>query len=200
MAAVTIRSDFGAQKNKVWHSFHCFLIYFPWSDGTRCHNLRFLPAILIPACASSSPAFLMMYSAYKLNKSVLPHKLGVFEKNKMPIWNHGADWKGEHSPQGFMTTDAPRCICSPSPPCLCVQNSLSKKLHLKWSQTNSKPRCLIRQIQILSGVTDLKVSGLKESLLHTTNQMRILQSKSIDTLNIMTENLKKKIVIRPQPL
>ena len=28
----------------------------------------FLPAILIPACASSSPAFLMMYSAYKLNK------------------------------------------------------------------------------------------------------------------------------------
>ena len=25
-------------------------------------------AILIPACASSSPAFLMMYSAYNLNK------------------------------------------------------------------------------------------------------------------------------------
>ena len=30
--------------------------------------LIFLPAILIPACASSSPAFLMMYSVYKLNK------------------------------------------------------------------------------------------------------------------------------------
>ena len=30
--------------------------------------LIFLPAILIPACASSSPAFLMMYFAYKLNK------------------------------------------------------------------------------------------------------------------------------------
>ena len=30
--------------------------------------LIFLPAILIPACASSTPAFLMMYSAYKLNK------------------------------------------------------------------------------------------------------------------------------------
>ena len=28
----------------------------------------FLPAILIPVCASSSPAFLMTYSAYKLNK------------------------------------------------------------------------------------------------------------------------------------
>ena len=33
---------FGAQKNKVWHCFHCFPIYFPWSDGTRCHDLRFL--------------------------------------------------------------------------------------------------------------------------------------------------------------
>ena len=30
--------------------------------------LIFLLAVLIPACASFSPAFLMMYSAYKLNK------------------------------------------------------------------------------------------------------------------------------------
>ena len=30
--------------------------------------LIFLPAVLIPACASSNPAFHMMYSAYKLNK------------------------------------------------------------------------------------------------------------------------------------
>ena len=30
--------------------------------------LIFHPAILIPACASSSPVFLMIYSAYKLNK------------------------------------------------------------------------------------------------------------------------------------
>ena len=35
-------SDLGAQKNKVWHCFHCFPIYFPWSDGTRCHDLSFL--------------------------------------------------------------------------------------------------------------------------------------------------------------
>ena len=110
MAAVTICSDFGAPPNKVWHCFHCFPIYFPWSDGTRCHDLTFLIlsfnptfslssfscikmlfsssslsaikvmssaylrlfifllAILIPACALSSLAFCMMYSAYKLNK------------------------------------------------------------------------------------------------------------------------------------
>ena len=42
MAAGTICSDFGAQKNKVWHCFHCLPIYFPWSDGTRCHDLSFL--------------------------------------------------------------------------------------------------------------------------------------------------------------
>ena len=33
---------FGAPKNKVSHYFHCFPVYFPLSDGTRCHDLRFL--------------------------------------------------------------------------------------------------------------------------------------------------------------
>ena len=31
-------------KNKVSHCFHCFPIYLPWSDGTRCHDLSFLNA------------------------------------------------------------------------------------------------------------------------------------------------------------
>ena len=39
MAAITICSDFGAPKNEV---SHCFPIYLPWSDGTRCHDLHFL--------------------------------------------------------------------------------------------------------------------------------------------------------------
>ena len=42
MVAITICSDFGAQKNKVSHCFHCFPIYLPWSVGTRCHDLIFL--------------------------------------------------------------------------------------------------------------------------------------------------------------
>ena len=42
MAAVTICNDFGAQENKVCHCFHCFPIYWPWSDGTGCHDLSFL--------------------------------------------------------------------------------------------------------------------------------------------------------------
>ena len=34
--------DFGAPRNKASHCFHCFPIYLPWSDGTRCHDLSFL--------------------------------------------------------------------------------------------------------------------------------------------------------------
>ena len=33
--------------NKVSHSFHCFPIYLPWSDGTGCHDLRFLNAWML---------------------------------------------------------------------------------------------------------------------------------------------------------
>ena len=29
-------------KKIVWHCFHYFPIYLPWSDGTRCHDLSFL--------------------------------------------------------------------------------------------------------------------------------------------------------------
>ena len=46
--------------------------------------LVFLPAILILACASSSPAFLMMCSAYKLNKqgdNIQPIH------TPFPVWN-----------------------------------------------------------------------------------------------------------------
>ena len=46
--------------------------------------LLFLQAILIPACASSSPTFLTMYSAYKLNKqgdNIQPWH------TPFPIWN-----------------------------------------------------------------------------------------------------------------
>ena len=58
-----------------------------------CHKsvssayLRFLifpAAILIPACASSSPAFHMIYSSYKLNKQGYNMQLW---RTPFPIWN-----------------------------------------------------------------------------------------------------------------
>ena len=41
MAGITICSDFGVQKNKVCHCFHCLPIYLPLSGGPRCHDLSF---------------------------------------------------------------------------------------------------------------------------------------------------------------
>ena len=126
MAAITICSDSGAQKNKVWHFFQCLLsichevmepeaiILVFWMlslkptfslssftfikrlfsssslsairvvSSAYLRLLIFLQAILIPACAYSRPAFLMMYSAYKLNKqgdNIQPWC------TPFPIWN-----------------------------------------------------------------------------------------------------------------
>ena len=53
-------------------------------SSTYLRWLIFLPEILILACASSSPAFLMMYSAYKLNKqgdNIQPWH------TPFPVWN-----------------------------------------------------------------------------------------------------------------
>ena len=61
-----------------------------WSDlaaaaaSAYLRLLIFLPAVLIPACASSSPGFLMMYSAYKLNK----HSDNIQPwRTPFPMWN-----------------------------------------------------------------------------------------------------------------
>ena len=55
------------------------------ASSTYLKLLIFLWAILIPACASSSPAFHMIYSAYKVNKqgdNIQPWC------TPFPIWNH----------------------------------------------------------------------------------------------------------------
>ena len=125
MAAVTIFSDFGVPRKKIYHCFHSFPIYLPWSDGTRCHDLHFLklsfkptfslssctfnqklfsssllsairvvssaylrfliflPAILIPVCASSSPAFSRMFSAYNLVVIHTVKGFGIVNKAKV---------------------------------------------------------------------------------------------------------------------
>ena len=63
MAAVTVCSNFGAQENKICHCFHCFPIYLPWSDGTRCHDLSFLN-IEFQACSTLSWASSSSAAAY----------------------------------------------------------------------------------------------------------------------------------------
>ena len=58
MAAVTICSDFGAQKNKVWHYFHCFPIYFPEVVGPDAMILVFWMLSFKPAFSISSFTFI----------------------------------------------------------------------------------------------------------------------------------------------
>ena len=119
MVAVTVCSNFGAQRYKICHYFWFFHFYLPLNDGTGCMILVFwmlnfkstfslssftlikrlssssllspirvissvylrllihLLEILIPAFASSSLAFYMMYSAYKLISRVTTYILDI---------------------------------------------------------------------------------------------------------------------------
>ena len=136
MAAVTICSDFGAQKNCHCFPFpHLFAMkwwdWMPWSLFSECcalsqlfHSplslssrgslvlcflplrvvsptylrlLIFLLAILIPACVYSSPAFLMMYSAYKLIKQ---------GDNKQPWQTPFLIWNQSVIPCPVLTVDS----------------------------------------------------------------------------------------------
>ena len=58
MAAVTIFSDFGAQRNKICHCFYFFPIYLPWSDGTDAMILVFWMLSFKPAFSLSSFTFI----------------------------------------------------------------------------------------------------------------------------------------------
>ena len=74
MTAVTTCSDFGVQKNKVCHCFHCFLIYLPWSNGTECHDLSFLNVEFKPTFSLSSFTFIkrLFSSSSLLSIRVVP--------------------------------------------------------------------------------------------------------------------------------
>ena len=45
-------------KKIVCHCFHCFPIYFPWSDGTGCHDLGFWMLSFKPTFSLSSFTFI----------------------------------------------------------------------------------------------------------------------------------------------
>ena len=54
MAAVNIHSYFEAPESKIYHCFHFFLFYLPWSDGTGYHGLSFYNAGLTKLAFSLS--------------------------------------------------------------------------------------------------------------------------------------------------
>ena len=58
MTIITVHSDFEAQENKIFHYFHFFLIYLPWSDGSRCRNFIFSMLSFKPKMLSFKYSFL----------------------------------------------------------------------------------------------------------------------------------------------
>ena len=66
MAAVTICMILEPLQ-KISQCFHGFPIYLPWSDGTRCHELRFLNVSFKQTFSLSSFTFKRFFSSFLLS-------------------------------------------------------------------------------------------------------------------------------------
>ena len=92
--------------------------------------LIFLPEVLIPACTSSSPAFLMMYSAYKLNKqgdNIQPRR------TPFPIWNQSV-------------VLCPYQDIKKQNLAICDNIDKSKRYYAKWNKSENDKHCMISLI------------------------------------------------------
>ena len=70
MAAVTVCSYFGAQEDKIYHCFHFFPIYLPWSDGTMITSF-FNAMILAFFILSFKPVFFFFTLLFHLHQEAL---------------------------------------------------------------------------------------------------------------------------------
>ena len=66
MAAGTNHSEFGAQENKVGH---CFPIYLPWNEWTRCQDLNFFN-VFKTAFSLSSFTFIKGHFSFSLLSAI----------------------------------------------------------------------------------------------------------------------------------
>ena len=79
MAVVSICSDFGAPQNKVWHCFHCFPIYFPWSDGADVMIFVFWMLSFKPTFLLSTFTFIKrLFSSSSLSAIVNKAEIDAF--------------------------------------------------------------------------------------------------------------------------
>ena len=105
MAAVTICSDFGAQKNKV--CFHCFPIYFPWSGGTGCHDFRFL-------------FFLILFYFKTLQYFI---SFAKYQNESTQVYMCSPSWTLLPSPSPYHPSASSQCT-SPKHPVSCIEPGL----------------------------------------------------------------------------
>ena len=67
-------------KKIVWHCFHCFPIYLPWSDGTRCYYL------IVFWMLSSKPTFSFSFFIKRLFSFSLLFALRVVSSHIWGYW------------------------------------------------------------------------------------------------------------------
>ena len=87
MAAVTVCSYFGAQEDKIYHCFHFFPIYLPWSDGTMITSF-FNAMILAFFILSFKPVFFFFYTPLSPSSggSLVPLHFLPLEWYHLHIW------------------------------------------------------------------------------------------------------------------
>ena len=93
MAVVTIRSDFRAQEEEIYHKFHHFSFYLPCSNEDKCHDLSFLMFSLKPALSLSSFTLIKRlfssssFSAIRVVSSAYLRLLIFLPPTLIPAWN-----------------------------------------------------------------------------------------------------------------
>ena len=93
MAAVTVLSDFRNQENKIYHYFHFFPIYLPWSDRTGYPDLSFWMLSFKPAFSTSYFTFIKrllsfsLLSAIRVVSSAYLQLLIFLPEILIPIWD-----------------------------------------------------------------------------------------------------------------
>ena len=126
MAAITICSDLGAQKNKVSHCFHIFPFYLSRSDVTGCHvflMLRFKPAfslssfILIKRLFSSSSLSAIQSSSVAQSCLTLCHPMN-HSTSGLPVHHQLSESTQTHVHRVSDATQPSHPLSSPSPPAL----------------------------------------------------------------------------------
>ena len=96
MAAITICSDFEAQKNKVSHCFHCFPIYFPWSDAPVLIKLP----IWLPIVINSLTSFLMT-NCWQFSIPILTTTYCPFSFCKLDKWTRKPEKEKRENQNAF---------------------------------------------------------------------------------------------------
>ena len=96
MAAVTICSDFGVQENKV-SLFPLFPYLLPWSDGTRCHEIK--RCLLLGRKAMTNLDSILNNRDITLSTKIQAVKAMVFSSSHVWMWE--LDYKESWAPKNW---------------------------------------------------------------------------------------------------